>query len=295
MNRLAGEIIRELGSRGLSYRLSEGEILSIVCFCARSGKPRRLIPLEINARSFAEAQKSQETYISEIQRLALEDGEYPLVVSLDRWMLHNPMMKARLLAHLEIHSSVFARDCIVRRIDKTAAREFLSACHSYGYASGKYHYGLFVERAREGSGRKAGEMVAVSTFSSARKWLKGGKEIRSFEWTRYSSLPDVRVTGGMGKMLKAFIEDKKPDDIMSYADLEWSEGTVYEQLGFTCEGVKAPVLFTVNPASWIRKPVTGTIPETSAPGNAPETDASGSTLWFINFGSRKYRLKLTQY
>ncbi|MGN0188664.1 MAG: hypothetical protein ACI395_04035 [Candidatus Cryptobacteroides sp.] len=288
------EIIKTLESNGVSYRLSEGEILSIVCFCAKSGKPRRIIPVGISARSPREAERAQKSYIQEIQKLALEDGEYPLVVSLDRWMLRNPMMRARMLAHLEIHSSVFARDCSVRRIDRTVAREFLEANHSYGYASGKYHYGIFVDRSRGGAPEQ-GTLIAAATFSPARKWLKGGREIRSYEWTRYSSLPSLRVSGGMGKVLKAFIRDRQPDDIMSYADLEWSEGTVYEQLGFTCEGLKTPVLFTIDPASWTRKPIAGTILETSASDIVPKTAAPGNTLWFINFGSRKYRLKLTQY
>ena len=85
----------------------------------------------------------------------------------------------------------------------------------------------------------------------------------------------------MGKMLKHFIEDIHPDDIMTYADLEWSEGSVYEQLGFTLEGQKDPVMFHIGP-DWKRLPVKQ---ETSEDGH----------LYFRNFGSNKYRLKLTQY
>mgnify|MGYP006988390554 CR=1 FL=1 len=96
-----------------------------------------------------------------------------------------------------------------------------------------------------------GTLVAVATFSNARKWQKGEKTIRSYEWTRYASLPGVRINGGMGKVLKAFIKEVQPDDIMSYADLEWSEGAVYEQLGFELEGHKTPVIFAVD-SQWQR-------------------------------------------
>ena len=84
---------------------------------------------------------------------------------------------------------------------------------------------------------------------------------------------------GMGKMLKAFIKEVDPDDIMSYADLEWSEGNVYEQLGFVLEGQKEPVMFVVD-GQWHRFPV--------KPGMAGDR-------YFRNSGSNKYRLKLTQY
>ena len=122
----------------------------------------------------------------------------------------------------------------------------------------------------------------MATFSNARKWIKDGKEIRSYEWTRYASLPDMRVSGGMGKLLKAFIKDVRPDDIMSYADLEWSEGNVYKALGFNKEGTKEPVCFIIDGETWDRSPIKSDMPEK---GN----------LFFRNFGSRKYRLKLTEY
>jgi hypothetical protein len=108
-------------------------------------------------------------------------------------------------------------------------------------------------------------LVAVATFSNARKWQKGDKVIRSYEWTRYASLPGVRISGGMGKVVKAFIEEVHPDDIMSYADLEWSEGKVYEQLGFVLEGRKDPVMFVVDEA-WRRFPIKPGMTEASGGG-----------------------------
>ena len=82
-------------------------------------------------------------------------------------------------------------------------------------------------------------------------------------------------------MLKAFIEEVKPDDIMSYADLEWSEGEAYGNLGFIQEAGKGPVMFCIDSGTWERTPVKPGIME----GN----------LYFRNFGSNKYRLKLTDY
>lgn len=160
--------------------------------------------------------------------------------------------------------SVFARNCVVRRLEKPLAEAFLNANHRYGSAKCRYCYGIFLERLSgkemEAWGPKGermpencaypaiGSLLAVATFSNARKWMKDGREIRSYEWVRYASLqgikqPDgstkgLRVAGGMGKILRSFIEELKPDDIMSYAVTEWSEGDVYRKLGFKEEGIK---------------------------------------------------------
>ena len=83
-----------------------------------------------------------------------------------------------------------------------------------------------------------GTMVAVAGFSAPRIWRKGEREVRSCEWIRYASLEGVGVDGGMGKLLKAFIDDVRPDDVMSYADASWSVGGVYRKLGFTEEEPK---------------------------------------------------------
>ena len=167
--------------------------------------------------------------------------------------------------------SVFARNCEIRRIDRELAASFLNACHLYGDCAAAYRYGLFVSRspggvkgAAEGcvpegaegdteggamgaaEGRQTypiGTLVAVASFSKARRWSKKGENgeqeiICSYEWLRYASLPELRVLGGMGRILARFIEDFHPDDIMSYVPLRHFSGEVYESLGFVSEGVK---------------------------------------------------------
>ena len=245
-----------------------------------------IVPVNICASCPEEAAEQSDKLMKAISRHLSETGKYPLVIPEDRWIRQAGMMRARLLAHLEVFTPVYARNCEIRRIDKPTAAEFLSLTHAYGDAACRYRYGLFLKRstghiAKEGRCRiPAGTLIAVGTFSNARKWIKNGKEIRSYEWTRFASLPGLRISGGMGKVLKTFIEEVGPDDIMSYADLEGSEGTVYEQLGFTLEGRKEPVMFEID-SDWNRRPVKSGVPE----GN----------LFYRNFGSNKYRLKLTEY
>ncbi|MBQ7222223.1 MAG: hypothetical protein IJS02_02010 [Bacteroidales bacterium] len=185
----------------------------------------------------------------------------------DMWMRRRDFAEKRILAHLGKFRNVFARKCFVKRIDSDTAAAFLNRNHAYGNAASRYKYGMYLGE----------ELVAVSCFSSPRRMPRiiCGQEklLRSYEWVRYASLPDCRISGGMGKMLKAFIEDVHPEEIMSYADLEWSRGETYRKLGFKEAGSRPPVTFYLNRETWkrLRKP-------------APET------IEFVNLGSRKYLL-----
>lgn len=241
-----------------------------------------IIPVTICSKDISQAENESEALKEAIGHIMKTSGKYPLIITEDRWRLHSRMMRHRLLAHLNIFTPIYARNCEVRKIDKQTASAFLSANHSYGDAACRYRYGLFLKRhTGHNSGSVdivPGTLVAVATFSNARKWIKGDKVIRSYEWTRYASLPEVRLSGGMGKLLTAFIEDVKPDDIMTYADLEWSEGKVYEALGFKLEGHKEAVRFVID-NNWKRTAY----------------QEHGEVMYFQNLGSNKYRLKLTDY
>ncbi len=277
MHRLIDDITDFLGSRGIGCSRQLRNDSEVVCAELPDGKSYKVIlPLEINAESLEKARLQSEVTEGSIRFIKSMEG-YPLVITEDRWKSRRPMMEARLLAHLEIFSSVFARKCIVRRIDKAEAQEFLTSYHSYGYAACKYRYGLF--------SKDDGRLIAAAAFSNARKWIKDGKEIHSYEWTRYASLPGLRICGGMGKMLNAFISEVNPDDIMSYADLEWSEGDVYKTLGFKREDGKEAVDFIIDPETWERRPVR----------KHDKIQKEAHEFCFRNFGSAKYRLKLTDY
>ena len=301
MSRLINHIADFLVENGFELSFQIRHDFDVIVTRTLEGRHTKVVlPLEISARTTEEAEAESEKAEHAIRMITRETG-YPLIITEDRWRSQRQMMEARLLAHMEIHHQAYARNCEVRRIEKAEAQNFLSMNHSYGDAACKYRYGLFLKRhtghiaaemayiQNEAKNLSPGTLIAVATFSYARKWIKDGKEIRSYEWTRYASLPDLRVSGGMGKLLKAFIKDVQPDDIMSYADLEWSEGEVYERLGFEAEAEKEPVTFTIDPLTWERKAIRRSLDKLGM------TEEKLGDLFFRNFGSRKYRLKLTDY
>jgi hypothetical protein len=251
---------------------------------------RCVVPVPISASTPAEAQEQSSRLESLLNELRGE-AVLPIAMTEDRWNRDASIIRVRLLAHLGDFESLYARKGVVRKIDKETAARFLEYTHSYGDAACKYRYGLFLSVPNKFGFPPVEGLVAVATFSNARTWQKGDKVIRSYEWVRYASLPEYRVCGGMGKLLKAFIDDVHPDDIMSYADLEWSEGKVYEKLGFVLEGKKEPVMFQMYDR-WRRVPYRPGMPD--EPGEKIAWGMDGERF-FQNLGSNKYRLKLTEY
>lgn len=300
---IAKEIFDFLKGNGFVCSVQMYNDMEVICTSSPDNQHVHIIiPLGIESPDLDKAAELHKKVEETISLITSRHSEYPLIITEDRWRRQSEMIKARILAHLEIFNPVYARNCEIRRIDRSVAKEFLEANHSYGYATCKYCYGMFLKRhtghiaeGLESCGEKAdkvtypspGTLIAVATFSNSRKWIKGEHTIRSYEWTRYASLPDVRLSGGMGRILKTFIKEIRPDDIMSYADLEWSTGDVYAQLGFTLEGQKDPVMFVIDTESWKRSPI--------KKGTQSEEPAMSKLKYFRNFGSNKYRLKLTDY
>ena len=205
MSRLIEDIGAFLNANGFEYSFQIRHDFDVICARTMDGQHTRVIlPLEISAGTLEEAVKESLRAHEAVRSIRTLEG-YPIIIPEDRWKRQRPMMEARLLAHMEVFSQAYARNCEVRRIDKETAQRFLNDNHSYGYAACKYRYGLFLKRhtghiAREieeerflGCARNdnrsdrgdiVGTLIAVATFSNARKWIKDGKESRSYEWTR---------------------------------------------------------------------------------------------------------------
>lgn len=200
-----------------------------------------------------------------------QEGRNVIYLFEDFWRRNRKNAEERILTHLGRFRSIFARNCEALRVTAADSREFLAANHSYGSASARHHYALFHK----------GSMVAAASFSSPRRIPREieGKTVlcSSYEWVRYASLPSTRIQGGMGKLLTAFINDIRPDDIMTYADLEWSCGNAYSALGFRHIGNTDPIEFIID-RNWNRIP---------AKKFGDRTPPEGSCR-IMNLGSAKY-------
>jgi beta-glucosidase/6-phospho-beta-glucosidase/beta-galactosidase len=57
---------------------------------------------------------------------------------------------------------------------------------------------------------------------------------KTMEWelSRFCNKLDTSIVGGASKLLKHFIKEHNPQTIISYADRRWSDGGLYDTLGF---------------------------------------------------------------
>lgn len=154
----------------------------------------------------------------------------------DIWATQANLLLNRVAALAGQASRIYARDTVAARIDKDVALGFQQAHHLQVPLPGKYRFGLFHQ----------GELVAISVFSGGRKMADKREGYRSFELLRFCHKQTVHVVGGFSKLLDAFQRVFDPGDIMTYADKDWSDGSIYEQMGFARVGETEPQLFWID-------------------------------------------------
>ena len=142
----------------------------------------------------------------------------------DEWLQHSDIIKSMLKNLFGItEHRIFARKCLVKSITSKQAMQFLDKNHIQGRCKAKYHYGLFYND----------ELVSLMTFGHTRQQRKYNKDYNNtYELLRFCNKLNTNVIGGASKLLKHFIDNIKPNEIITYADKRWSVGNLYETLGF---------------------------------------------------------------
>jgi hypothetical protein len=140
----------------------------------------------------------------------------------DDWIFKKNIIESQIQNFLGLSEKIYARKCTVKEItDIKIARDFLELNHIQGeYPNIKKAYGLFHEQS----------LVSVMTFDH----FEGRKKMNNDEWnlSRFSNTLNLSVIGGASKLLSYFINSENPSRIISYADKDWSQGKIYETLGF---------------------------------------------------------------
>ena len=150
-------------------------------------------------------------------------------------------------SRLGLNKTIFARKTEVKKIPKDVAEEFLNAYHIMGATGSAFNYGLF-------SGE---ELMAVAAFSKGRKMDRLPSYKRSFELIRFCTKSGITVSGGLSKLIKHFIREKDPGDIMTYVDKQFADGNSFIKMGFQKMGETEPVNFLVDRKTRVRKPISG--------------------------------------
>ncbi len=140
----------------------------------------------------------------------------------DDWDFKRNILESQIKSWLGlINDKIFARNCEVREINNSKiSSTFLESNHIQGRVNSSLKLGLHYDD----------ELVSLMTFDH----FEGRNKMMDSEWNinRFCNKLGVSVMGGASKLLRYFIKNYEPKRIISYADRDWSQGELYEKLGF---------------------------------------------------------------
>ena len=146
-----------------------------------------------------------------------------------------------ILGFSEVKEKIYARKCVVEKITKQSAEEFLNKYHIQGFVSSSLYLGLMYNE----------KIVSVMSFKEE---VKGSNK---WELTRFVVDNDIIVNGAGGKLLNYFIREYNPIEIKSFADRRWtlsSKDNLYVKLGFQLQGCTRPdYKYTRTPYDYLHK------------------------------------------
>ena len=152
----------------------------------------------------------------------------------DEWINKKNIWKSMITNILGFtKNKIYGRACTIDTVDSNTAVKFLNDNHIQGWCPSSIKLGLY----------NKGELVSLMTFGKSRHFIGSGK----YEWEllRFCNKLDTTVIGGASKLFSYFIRNYKPTSIVSYSDRRWSEGNMYNKLGFTLSHYSKPNYFYV--------------------------------------------------
>lgn len=148
------------------------------------------------------------------------------------WFHKKDIVKSMITTRLQKGTKIYARKCIIKVISNKECTEFLNKTHIQGTTIAKIRLGLFY----------SGKLVQVMTFSKPRF-----NDKYDYELIRLASELNTTIVGGASKLFKYFLNNYKPNNIISYADMNYSKGDIYYNLGFEYLKTTTPGYIWIQP------------------------------------------------
>jgi len=184
------------------------------------------VGVELNG-SYWHSDAKKNPYHLQKKKLFFLDRNINVLFFYDFWIFQKTdLITSMIKAKLGIFDKVFyARKGTIREIDYNQASDFFEENHiSGGKIPFSYSFGFFVED----------ELVSVAAFSKPRY-----RKDHEYELIRFANKKHTTTIGFLGKVINLF----KPKSLISYADLMFSDGKVYEKLGFRKISITQPGYF----------------------------------------------------
>ncbi len=224
-------VISALNALNLSVRVMDDELHSII-----QCSPQLFIHV---VPSVTSAQPEEFVMLQEKYQ---QEGKLLVHLWEDVWLLNQTKVLSRIKSFLGLNQTIHGRKTKIIALNLNQITEFFNLYHLQGYIKAKYNYGLMINN----------EVVAAASFGVHRPMRSKGVNYYSSELIRFTSKDNLTVVGGLSKLVKHHCKQVKINDIMTYADRDWSLGKGYEQLGFELTTLTPPAYLYVDGKTRLR-------------------------------------------
>lgn len=184
----------------------------------------------------------QANELVDLQTKFQQDGLFLVQLWEDIWLTRRKQVVSRVRSFLGLNKSFHGRKAKLVLLSIAEITEFLNLNHLQGYIKAKYNYGLIAD----------GEIIAAANFSDTRLMKFKGDDYVSAELVRFASKDGLTIVGGLSKFIKHFLKAVKLNDLMTYADKDWSLGKGYDKLGFEVTKTTEPAFIYLDQKKLIR-------------------------------------------
>ena len=151
----------------------------------------------------------------------------------DEWKLKRELIENKLLHILNKSNAtkIHARKCIIKEVSPREKSDFLKRNHIQGDDTSSIKIGAFYNDL----------LIAIMTFGNSRIAL-GNKSSDTYELYRFCIDSNYISRGIANRLLKYFITNYSPSEIISYADVRWTDknNNLYLNLGFELQSISPP-------------------------------------------------------
>ncbi|MFW6311393.1 MAG: hypothetical protein ACOC1K_04070, partial [Nanoarchaeota archaeon] len=148
----------------------------------------------------------------------------------DDWDNKKEIIKSIISNELYKSKKIYARKCCLRNVSYNEKKHFLKENHLQGDVVSSVNLGLYY----------GNELVSLMTFGKKRMILKSNSSINDYELLRFCNKLNFTVIGGASKLFKYFKNNFSYNNIISYCNLDISNGNLYEKLDFKFNSYTGP-------------------------------------------------------
>ena len=160
----------------------------------------------------------KKSYHYDKHKLANKNGINLINIWEDDWNYKKDIVKSIIKNKLKLNETkIYARNCVIKEVLPEDAKIFLNENHLQGAVAANIKLGLYYNDI----------LVSLMTFGKRKISNKS-----QFELLRFCNKLNFSIIGSASKLFKHFLNNYQYNTIISYANLDISNGNIYKILGF---------------------------------------------------------------